>query len=102
MGRVDWVVSCIMLVLLALPSFGITTTASRLLLGSERPAAAEELAERSPCCSQRRVHVCRTLERISYIHCLAVERFQMPPAATQPNPVVGHRLPNGFLAPLRC
>lgn len=92
-----------MLVLLALPSFGITTTASRLLLlGSERPAAAEELAERAPCCAQRRVHVCRTLDGVSYIDSLAGAKFIIPLATAQPHPVVGHRLSNGILAPLRC
>jgi hypothetical protein len=90
-----------MLVLLALPSFGITTTASRLL-GSERPAAAEELAERAPSCSQRRVQVFRTLDRVSYIDRLAGAKFKLSLATTQPNPVFGHRLSNGILAPLRC
>ena len=90
-----------MLVLLALPSFGITTTASRLL-GSERPAEAEELVERAPCCSQRRVHVSRAVDRVAFIDCLSGAKIQLTLASIQASPVVGHRLSNGLLAPLRC
>ncbi|WP_253155150.1 hypothetical protein [Stieleria tagensis] len=94
--------SFFMLVLFALPSLGITTTLSRISPGSENQSQAEELEERVPCSSQRRERIRRSPEESPYFaaHFAAVKssiRIRISPRV-----IVGHRLANGNLAPLRC
>ncbi|QDV70488.1 hypothetical protein Poly24_42120 [Rosistilla carotiformis] len=100
--RIIRLMPCIMLVLLALPSLGITSSASRSLLGNERQTETEEVEERVVCSSQRRERANRSFDRMS-IHAQFdyIARFTSRVIAL-PLPVDGHRIANGLLAPMRC
>lgn len=99
---VDWVTVWGMLVLLTLPSAGLTVAASQSLSGSQRNGGTEEVEERAPCSVQRRIQVDCALD--------GTATFGKSPACASPKPIVsqlqaevaGHRLSNGLLAPMRC
>lgn len=91
-----------MLMLFALPSLGITTAASRSLLGSERQAESEELEEHASCCCQRRVQLPRSLDSVSFLVLPAGANFQYTLAISRPLFIIGHRISSDLLAPLRC
>ncbi|TWT66615.1 hypothetical protein CA85_27120 [Allorhodopirellula solitaria] len=96
-----------MLLLFALPSLGCTPTFSRIALGHEAlggssQSQTEELEERVPCSSARREQASKrrrqaawTPDERSYLR-IRVSRH-IPPRA-----IVGHRLANDSLAPIRC
>lgn len=103
MGSVDRLTVLLMLALFALPSLGITPAATRSFLGGQGPAElVEEVEERLPCPSQRRLTVNRTSGG-AVVHASAAHaRLHSSRPVTHPHPVCGHRNASGHLAPLRC
>ncbi len=97
----------VMLVLFALPSFGLTTSLARVALGYEtlggaNQSQAEELEERVPCSTDRRERSQRVKRyaawlRVSWTHVQKNINHRDSRRA-----IVGHRLANGSLAPIRC
>ncbi len=91
-----------MLVLLALPSVGLTVVASQTFSGGQRTAGTEEIEERAHCNAQRRIQVNRAGGEIPSFRQVA-RRLSVRPVEPQWLPVAsGHRFSNGFLAPMRC
>lgn len=91
-----------MLVLLTLPSAGLTVVASQSLSGSQRSGGSEEVEERAPCGVQRRIQVDCTLDRAATL-VKSPTRVPSNYMVSQLKPeVAGHRLSNGVLAPMRC
>lgn len=91
-----------MLVLLTLPSVGITIAASQSLSGSQRPAGTEEVEERASCNAQRRIQVDRAIVQIASLGQVAASAPSKPTGLQVRPSIAGHRLFNGFLAPMRC
>ncbi|WP_246105786.1 hypothetical protein [Rosistilla ulvae] len=102
LGRLDGMMPCIMLVLLALPSLGLTMSTSRSLFGKERPVETEEVEERVACSSQRRERASRPLQRVLAAVLSTPARWSTLRAIARPMPIDGHRIANGLLAPMRC
>lgn len=108
-GRSQRMMSLIMLLLLALPGFGVTSIVSRSVLGNVRQAETEENEERVHCSSQRRVRKLRSPNgRLTMVGCLRAEthaalvvRALMISSDDHPLPS-GHRFQYESLAPMRC
>lgn len=98
----DQAIVWIMLALLTLPSVGLTFVASQTLGGGQRTTGSEEVEERAPCNVQRRIQV----DGISGAS-LGSQRVPIATSTCHVEPqllpdVSGHRISNGFLAPMRC
>lgn len=96
----------IMLALFALPSFGISTMLSRVALGYETPGAnssqSEELEERVPCSTERREQSQRCQRHLGRPFSCWTIAPRLVCRVEFRRAIVGHRLANGFLAPIRC
>lgn len=97
----------IMLVLFALPSFGISTLVSRVAMGVESTSGSshtqtEELEERLPCSTNRREQVQRVVSDTVWplLRWTGVQKNWRFLACLRV--IEGHRLSNGFMAPIRC
>ncbi|TWT49275.1 hypothetical protein Pla22_44690 [Rubripirellula amarantea] len=106
--RPSSMMSFIMLLLLTLPSLGITAVASRSMFGSARPVETEEVQEVFPCStkklaqSQRRLKVRAPGKLSASLGGPAFRVSTQPRAVTLPCVFDGHRIANGSLAPMRC
>lgn len=104
--RIRHIMPVVMLALFVLPSFGVSTMLSRVALNCEVQEAnstqSEVLEERVPCSTERREQSQRLNRRVGWpIACLAIA----PPLASRcglRRAIIGHRLFNGILAPIRC
>ncbi|WP_246419511.1 hypothetical protein [Aporhodopirellula rubra] len=97
-----WMMPCIMLVLFALPSLGITATVSRLSLDRETQSQSEELEERVPCSAERRERDDRFADSTPSPYRLFSPHWTIVRITDVPRAIVGHRLSSGNLAPIRC
>ncbi|MFG0289759.1 MAG: hypothetical protein ACF8CQ_16385 [Rhodopirellula sp. JB044] len=102
LAKLHRVMPCIMLLLFALPSFGITSTVSRLSLDREAQNQAEELEERVPCAAERREREKRSLESTPCPRREFAPHWAPVRSAGMSRAIVGHRLSCDNLAPIRC
>lgn len=94
----------IVLAFFSLASSGITTTVSLTVLGSEVKVEVEtkEVQERLLSSTSRRVRTRRLVKYAPPGVALFLARCKLTGTTIRPLPIVGHRLPNGFLVPIRC
>ncbi|QDT11121.1 hypothetical protein [Planctomycetes bacterium K23_9] len=97
-----YVLSYLMLLVLALFSFGITTTAARVSLGKVTQSEAEEIEESVGVTSPRRRESVRLLGRVAIPIARFVQRRDFVRNSQAQRAIVGHRHANGLLAPIRC
>ncbi|MCM2371450.1 hypothetical protein [Aporhodopirellula aestuarii] len=97
-----WMMPCIMLLLFALPSFGITATVSRISLDRETQNQSEELEERVPCSVERRQRANLAEDSGLSILRVGTPYWEVVRTIDFPRALVGHRLSSDNLAPIRC
>jgi|GEM_PF-2990826 len=92
----------VMLVLIALPCFGMTAQVSRSLVNNGQQSETEELEETVHCCSQRRVASRRLPRAVIWLD--ANLNLSRPPVPTmlRCKSMSGHRMANWLLAPMLC
>lgn len=97
----------IMLVLFAMPTFGIATVVTRVTTsiettGGSSGSQTESLEERVPCSTSRREEA----QQLLRFNAWPLTRWNGAPKSirltTVLRAVVGHRLSNGSMAPIRC
>lgn len=94
--------SWMLLILLAFPTLGISTSISRSFSANEQQSETEEVEERIPSSSQRRAEQERST-RGGFLTPMVHIPWRTLSLAIQPRPPVdGHRIASGSLAPMRC
>ncbi|MDB4676933.1 hypothetical protein OAF09_01760 [bacterium] len=95
---------CLRLFLLALglTSCGFTAHLPILAIGSEIEAEVEEVESREVCCSQNRSTSKRHETRVTQIRYAPASWHPICCQSQASLAIVGHRLSNGLLAPIRC
>lgn len=92
----------VLLFLLALSSFGITAPLPRISQGNESESQIEEVESRELACSEYRSCSRRSTSASQYTCSRQTARPPRLCSAVRPRAIVGHRLANGLLAPIRC
>jgi len=94
--------SCIMLLLLALPSLGITASVSRASLVSESETQSEEIEECVVLTTLRRANSRRESLETTHDRAKAYPCCRPTCRVVEPRAIVGHRFTNNLRAPIRC
>ncbi|SMP73343.1 hypothetical protein SAMN06265222_11695 [Neorhodopirellula lusitana] len=100
--RLNSVMPFALLVLFALPSFGITASMCRGIVENEVQTQSEEVKERVACSSHRRAPA--RCDRGSSAKVFASKHDRRLPQRRDGHlrAIVGHRFTNDCLAPIRC
>ncbi|WP_146599715.1 hypothetical protein [Novipirellula aureliae] len=97
-----WMVRVIILAVFSLAGFGVTTVAARTTLASEVLVETKEVQERLPSSVVQRVRAFQLNKRCPPASAVYDTQRRVERTIAGPLPIVGHRLANGFLAPIRC